>query len=100
VGRNTERGQAINTVNTSIYKNTRVTERVTVQLQADAFNLFNHQWRGIPIENVNNAVNSIDGVNQFGSTAFNPNGGDTFAGNIVTDGIGRRRLQLGAKIIF
>jgi outer membrane receptor protein involved in Fe transport len=100
VGRNTERGQAINTVNTSIYKNTRVTERVTIQLQADAFNLFNYQWRGIPIENVNNAVNSVNGVNQFGSTAFNPNGGDTFAGNIVTDGIGRRRLQLGAKIIF
>jgi outer membrane receptor protein involved in Fe transport len=95
VGRNTERGQPISTVNMSVYKNTRITERLTLQLQADAFNLFNTQWRGIPIQTVDSAA-----TNQFGSTAFNNNGGDTFAGNIITDGIGRRRLQLGAKIIF
>jgi outer membrane receptor protein involved in Fe transport len=100
VGRNTEQGQPISTVNMSVYKNTRVTERVTIQLQADAFNLFNHQWLGTPIENVNDAANVVGGVTQFGSRAFNGNGGDTFAGNIITDGIGRRRLQFGAKIIF
>jgi hypothetical protein len=100
VGRNTERGQPISTVNMSVYKNTKVTERLTIQLQADAFNLFNHQWLGIPIQNVNNAANIVDGVDQFGSTSFNNNGGDTFAGNIITDGIGRRRLQFGLKLIF
>ena len=93
VGRNTERGQAISTVNMSVYKNTKVTERLTIQLQADAFNLFNHQWRGIPLQNVSNPA-------QFGTNVFNANGGDTFAGNIITDGIGRRRLQFGAKVIF
>jgi hypothetical protein len=36
----------------------------------------------------------------FLSTAFNPNGGATFAGNPITDGIGRRRLLFGGKIIF
>jgi hypothetical protein len=100
VGRNTERGQPISTVNMSVYKNTKVTERLTIQFQADAFNLFNHQWLGIPIQNVNNAANIVDGVDQLGSTKFNGNGGDTFAGNIVTDGIGRRRLQFGLKLIF
>jgi outer membrane receptor protein involved in Fe transport len=100
VGRNTERGQAISTVNMSIYKNTKVTERLTIQLQADAFNLFNHLWLGIPIQNASDATNIVDGVDQFGSTRFNNNGGDTFAGNIITDGIGRRRLQLGLKLIF
>jgi hypothetical protein len=49
-------------------------------------------------------VNSanVGGSNQFGSLAFNPNGGDSNFGtaNINTDGIGRRRLQFGAKIIF
>ncbi|HET6176462.1 MAG TPA: TonB-dependent receptor [Candidatus Sulfotelmatobacter sp.] len=95
VSRNTERGQPISTVNMAVFKNTKVTERVTIQLQAEAFNLFNHQWLGIPVVNANNAVNG-----QFASTAFNLNGGDTFAGNIITDGIGRRRLQFGAKIIF
>ena len=100
LGRNTERGQPISTVNMSVFKNTKITERLTIQLQASAFNLFNHQWLGIPIQNVNNAAASALGVTQFGSRAFNFNGGDTFAGNIITDGIGRRRLQLGAKIIF
>jgi hypothetical protein len=100
VARNTERGQAIGTVNMSVFKDTKVTERLTIQFQADAFNLFNHQWLGIPIQNVNAAVNTVDGINQFGSTKFNLNGGDTFAGNIITDGIGRRRLQFGLKAIF
>ncbi len=100
VGRNTEWGQPISTVNMAVFKDTTVTERLTIEFQAEAFNLFNHQWLGIPIQNVNAAVNTVDGVNQFGSNAFNFNGGDTFAGNIITDGIGRRRLQFGAKIIF
>jgi outer membrane receptor protein involved in Fe transport len=100
VGRNTERGQPINTVNMAVFKNTKVTERLTIQFQAEAFNLLNHQWLGIPIQNVNNAANTVNGVNQFGSLAFNGNGGDTFAGNTVTDGIGRRRLLFGAKLIF
>jgi hypothetical protein len=75
--------------------------RLTIQLQAEAFNLFNHQWLGIPNVNVNTA--NIGGVNQFGSLAYNPNGGPdgpSGTANIITDGIGRRRLQLGAKIIF
>jgi outer membrane receptor protein involved in Fe transport len=100
VGRNTQRGQPVNTINMAVFKNTRITERLTIQLQAEAFNLFNHQWLGIPNVDVNSA--NIGGVNQFGSSAFNPNGGDSNNGtaNINTDGIGRRRLQFGAKIIF
>jgi hypothetical protein len=97
VGRNTQRGQAISTVNMSVFKNTKVSERVTIQLQADAFNLFNHQWLGIP------NVNADAGPQGFGSLKFNPNGGPDGGfgtANIITDGIGRRRLQLGAKIIF
>jgi outer membrane receptor protein involved in Fe transport len=100
VGRNTQRGQPVNTINMAVFKNTKITERLTIQLQAEAFNLFNHQWLGIPNVNVNSA--NVGGVNQFGSLAFNPNGGDSNFGtaNINNDGIGRRRLQFGAKIIF
>ena len=100
VGRNTERGQPISTVNASIYKNIKATERFTIQLQADAFNLFNHQWRGIPNQNVSNASLITDGLDQFGTNKFNANGGDTFAGNIITDGIGRRRLHTRSKDYF
>ena len=101
VGRNTERGQPISAVNMAVFKNTKVNERLTIQFQAQAFNLFNHQWLGIPLGlDANDAAASVNGINTFGSLAFNPNGGDTFAGNIITDGIGRRRLQFGAKLIF
>lgn len=98
--RNTERGQPISTANLAVFKNFRVNERVTFQFQAEAFNVLNHQWLGIPIQNVNNAANTVTGVNQFGSLKFNGDGGDTFAGNATTDGITRRRLQFGGKIIF
>ena len=84
----------------AVFKNTRVTERVTIQFQAEAFNLFNHQWLGIQNQDVNNAAVSANGITLFDSNKFNFNGGDTFAGNIITDGIGRRRMQFGAKIIF
>lgn len=100
LGRNTERGQPISTANLAVFKNVKVGERLTLQFQAEAFNVLNHQWLGIPIQTVNNAANSAAGVTQFGSLKFNNNGGDTFAGNIITDGIGRRRLQFGGKVIF
>src|SRR5579864_1837680 len=95
VGRNTERGQPISTANLGVFKNTKVNERLTVQFQAEAFNVLNNQWLGIPNPRVNRVT-----TNAFGSTRFNQNGGDTFAGNITTDGIGRRRLQFGLKLIF
>jgi hypothetical protein len=42
----------------------------------------------------------VSGVDQFGSFAINGNGGDTFASNSITDGIGRRGLRFGGKLIF
>jgi len=92
LGRNTERGQPISSVNMAVFKNVKLTERLTFQFQADAFNVFNHMWLGIPSVNINTA--------SFGSRLFNPDGGDTFAGNNITDGIQQRRLQFGGKIIF
>lgn len=100
LGRNTERGQPISTANLAVFKNFKIRERLTFQFQAEAYNLFNHQWLGIPVQNVNAASSSAFGVTQFGSLKFNGNGGDTFAGNSTTDGITRRRLQFGGKIIF
>ena len=98
--RNTERGQAISTINLAVFKNVKISEHLTFQLQGEAFNLLNHQWLGIPIQNVNSASVSTLGVEQFGTNKFNGNGGDTFAGNATTDGMTRRRLQFGGEIIF
>jgi outer membrane receptor protein involved in Fe transport len=108
--RNSYLGQPISTANLSFFKNTKLTERFTLQLRATAYNILNTQFRGVPdplLEDVfggfgpaGQSAGQPGFLPQFQSTAFNANGGDTFAGNINTDGIGIRRLELGAKIIF
>lgn len=91
-GRNLFRGQPISTANLAFFKNAKLTERLTLQFQAQAFNVMNVQFRGVPIGNINSP--------SFGSTAFNNNGGGTFAGNTTYDGIAQRHLLFGAKLIF
>ncbi|HEY1679115.1 MAG TPA: TonB-dependent receptor [Candidatus Sulfotelmatobacter sp.] len=95
VGRNTLRGQSISTSNLSFFKDIQITERLKAQFQAQAFNVFNTQFRGVPDPVLDDVARGT-----FQSTDFNSNGGATFAGNIITDGIGRRRLLFGLKLIF
>ena len=95
VGRNTLRGQPISTDNLALFKNIKFNERVTAQFQAQAFNLFNVQFLGVPDPILDDVA-----TGRFQSTAFNANSGATFAGNTNTDGIGRRRLLFGLKLIF
>ena len=106
--RNTLRGQPISTANLSIYKNTKIGEKLTVQFQFTAFNIMNTQFRGAP-DPVLDDVSSHDPGNPspFQSTAYNFNGGGnnfqgggTFSSNLTYDGIGRRRLMFGLKLIF
>jgi hypothetical protein len=92
VGRNTERGDAVNTVNLGIFKNTKITERVTVQFQALAFNVMNRMFRGTPDPFVQDVGSS------FGNTAFNVSG--NFQTNAIEGGIAQRRLSFGLKVIF
>ncbi len=94
VGRNTLRGQPISTSNLSLFKNTKLGERVTLQLRATAYNFMNVQFRGVP----DPLLEDVGG--SFQNTNFNSNGGGTFAGNTIADGIAQRRLELGLKIIF
>ena len=95
VGRNTLRGQDISTANLAFFKNIKVSERLTAQFQAQAFDVMNTQFRGVPDPILDDVTRG-----SFQNTDFNSNGGATFAGNINTDGIGRRRLLFGMKLIF
>jgi outer membrane receptor protein involved in Fe transport len=94
-GRNTLRGQAISAMNLAVFKNTKLTERVTLQLRATAYNALNHQFRGVPDPLLEDVT-----AGSFQNNFFNSNGGSTFAGNALADGILQRRLELGMKIIF
>jgi hypothetical protein len=90
-GRNLLRGQPISTANLGVFKNMKINEKVNLQFQAQAFNVMNVQFLGVPDPR-------IDNVGSFQTTTFNNNGGLSVNG--VTDGIARRRLLFGLKLIF
>ena len=100
VGRNFLRGEPISTVNMAFFKNTKITERLTLQFQAQAFNVLNTMFRGVPDPVLQDAGVIAGGIAKFGSVQYNDNGGGTFASNTTTDGIAQRHLLFGLKLIF
>ncbi len=104
-GRNILRGQPISSASLAIFKDTKLSERITLQFQAQAFNVMNTQFRGVP-NPILDFIGPDVASNQFQTTNFNFNGGgNNFGGgsssaNLTYDGIGRRRLLFGAKVIF
>jgi len=85
VSRNTLRGQSWNNLDASLFKVTPLSERISLQLQFNAFNVFNRQYLGSPL-----AAIAFDEpgapVNPFLSLLYN-------SGSI-------RYVQLGGRIIF
>jgi hypothetical protein len=105
VGRNPGvRGQAVSTVNFSMFKTTKITERLSLRLEAQAYNLFNHLFLGVPdpaIDDLNLANGGSFGNNFFNTNGgINPNALNSGYTNPVLAGLGRRRLVLGAKVTF
>jgi hypothetical protein len=100
VGRNTERGDTINAVNVSVFKTTNITEKVKVRFEAQAFNILNRQFRGIPDPFLDDCdfAGTCGFQGSFANTFFNDTGGDST--NPTYSGIGRRRLVFGLKVIF
>jgi hypothetical protein len=104
LGRNALRGPAFKEVNLSLFKNTLLTERVTLQLRAEFFNVFNHPNYANP--NLPNFITDpasagIDpatgrGLGPLGLTAT----GDVGIGNPFLGGGGPRGTQFAVKIIF
>jgi len=100
-GRNTLRGQPVNTVNLAMFKDTKINERFTLQFQAQAFNIMNTMFLGNPDPIADDAA-----AGSFQNKAFNFSGGGNPAGaapssaNTVYDGTARRRLLFGLKLIF
>jgi hypothetical protein len=93
VARNSLRGQAVNTVNLAVFKDTNLGEKLKLEFQAQAFNVMNHAFLGNPDP-------LLDDQASFQNTSFNANGGATSTASTTYDGIGRRRLLFGLKLIF
>jgi outer membrane receptor protein involved in Fe transport len=106
--RNILRGQPISTANLSLFKDTKVNERLTLQLQFTAFNILNTQFKGVPDPVLDDLGAVAPGtLPPFQSTAYNFDGGGnnfegggTFSSSLVYDGISRRRLLFGLKLKF
>lgn len=97
VGRNPGyRGDAVNTVNFTLGKNIKFTERLSLRLEAQAYNLFNHRFLGVPDPFIDD-LNLANG-GTFANNFSNPSGGDYT--NVNPAGLGRRRLILGGKVSF
>ena len=90
------RGDNVNTVNFSLAKSVKFTERVSVRLEAQTYNLFNHRFLGVPDPFIDDLNQANGGT--FANNFSNSSGGDYT--NVTSAGLGRRRLILGARLIF
>jgi hypothetical protein len=70
---------------------------LSLRLEAQAYNLFNHRFLGVPDPFIDDG-NLQDAGGTFANNFSNSSGGDYT--NPTLAGLGRRRLILGAKVIF
>jgi len=90
VSRNTLRGNTFNNVDVRVSKSTKITERVNLKFEVDAFNVLNRSYYGTPDNYIGDAP-----FGSFNNFLFTSAGGS----NIGT-GTGVRNMQFGAKILF
>jgi hypothetical protein len=80
----------------ALFKHFKVTESISFEFRAEAFNVFNHtQWRPIAGDS-GSAASNLGESNNTLSSPFDPTSGFLQ----VTDAHNARILQLGAKFIF
>ena len=111
LGRNAIYGPGYSNVDFSLTKNTRITERVGVQIRAEFFNLFNHPNFAVPNHNITPGLLN-DGTQIVPNlAAYDTNGNLLPVGQITQTpdvaqtnpglgGGGPRVIQLGLKVVF
>ena len=103
LGRNALRGPGYHNVDFSIFKDTKITEKLRVQLRAEVFNIFNHPNFSNPLlpSFAADMTSSVDPVTGRG-TGFLPITvtPDVGIGNPFLGGGGPRDIQLAVKFIF
>ena len=103
LGRNSLRGPSFKEFNFSVFKDTKMTERLNMQLRAEFFNIFNHPNFSnpeLPAFFADAGTNGIGsngrGIGSYPLTAT----GDVGIGNPFLGGGGPRGVQFAAKFTF
>jgi hypothetical protein len=96
VGRNTLRGDSWNDLDASLGKNFKATERVSVQLTLNVFNVMNRAYYGTPDVSIEDSVPGLFMTNTY--TGYNA--GTAAGGGAYFAGFGNRNIQLSAHINF
>ena len=99
-GRNTVSTPGINIWNMSIYKNTKLTERFSVQFRADTYNTFNHRNFSIGLPTNNGALDQANNPNPFAASYVNVDSGSSNFLNAHQFNGGSRTMQLGLRLIW
>jgi hypothetical protein len=94
-GRNILRAQPFNNLDASIYKNTKLTERVTLQLQLNAYNALNHALRAAAGDSPDGSI--ISNVGFYNTQAAGQP--QPFLSGLYGNS-NQRFVILGGKIIF
>jgi hypothetical protein len=96
-GFNSFRGPGVNDVDLSLARAIRVSERVSLKLQAEAFNIANHpNYQQSPVNQVQYLTTEIGSSNVYTATS-NPSFGQPLA---VAPRYGARSLQFSARVAF
>jgi hypothetical protein len=90
-GRNLLRGTTYNNVDFSVFKNTKLTERLTLRLEVDANNVLNRSYYGQPDADLADGNTSFNNVNFQGAQG---------GGGIINTGTGVRNMTFGGKFLF
>lgn len=88
VGRNSAKGPKLNQANLGIFKNTKISEKVTLQFRAEFFNVFNHPNPGYGVAAGDDLPDNL--IEDAGQT-FNDRG---------EMNLSSRRVQFGLRLIF
>ncbi len=101
-GRNSLRGPSFKEFNYSVFKNTAISERVSLHITAEFFNLFNHPNFSSPLlPNFIGDIGSPDYLTGRHSGFYSlTTTGDVGVGNPFLGGGGPRGVQFSAKITF
>ncbi len=99
VGRNTFESPGVNVWNLGLFKNTKLTERATLQLRVDTFNTFNHRNYSLAQPTVFQTGVLIGTVNNALSTTYSNVTSPLFLNDRQFTG-GNRQMMLGVKVLW